>query len=225
MSPNNQREQIQCKIKQIDSVSEDIPGVIIIHNVKTTQVEYMSKRGLTLLDTTLSELQSMGTDYHKKYFNEEESKVYVPKLFGLIERNNDDEILTFLQQVWIVKETCWKWHYTSVKILLRDDEHEPLLIISIAIPVDMSDTLSIKASRLIQENTFLRENANRFHSLTHQEKKILKQLALGKSSGEVAEVLHISVHTADTHRRNIKRKLNAQTTYDLAEYARAFDLI
>lgn len=219
------QQHIQEKIKEIDRVADDIPGVIVIHNVKTTELEYMSPRGLSLLDTTLAELQAMGTAYHTRYFNAEESKEYVPKIFGLIERNNNDEIITFMQQVRIVKEDCWKWHYTSIKIILRDSDGSPLLIISVAIPVDVNDTVSIKATRLLNENTFLRKNIGKFQSLTQQEKRILKHLAIGKSSGEIAEALHISVHTADTHRRNIRRKLEASTVYELAEYARAFDLI
>jgi DNA-binding CsgD family transcriptional regulator len=218
-------QSIEKKIKEIDSIADDIPGVIIIHNVKTTEVEYMSPRGLSLLDTTLPELKAMGAEYHSRYFNTEESKEYVPKIFGLIERNNNEEILSFLQQVRIIKEDCWKWHHTSIKILMRDEDGSPLLIISVAIPVDMNDTLSIKATRLLNENIFLRKNIGKFQSLTQQEKKILQHLAVGKSSGDIAEALHISVHTADTHRRNIRRKLEANTVYELAEYARAFDLI
>lgn len=54
---------------------------------------------------------------------------------------------------------------------------------------------------------------------------MLKFMALGKNSTEIAAIFHISEKTAVTHRRNIRSKLNAQTNYDLVCYAQAFDLI
>ena len=44
-------------------------------------------------------------------------------------------------------------------------------------------------------------------TLTSREQTVLLQLAQGKSNREVAEALDISIHTVETHRKNIKRKL------------------
>jgi DNA-binding CsgD family transcriptional regulator len=50
-------------------------------------------------------------------------------------------------------------------------------------------------------------------------------MALGHSSMEIAGNLHISETTANTHRRNIRRKINANSIYDITRFAQAFDLI
>lgn len=55
--------------------------------------------------------------------------------------------------------------------------------------------------------------------LTTREQTILILLAQGKSNKHVARELDISVRTAETHRRNIKRKLNISTTAGLTKYA------
>ncbi len=57
-------ESMAEKIRQIHLVAEDIPGILIIHNIQTTEVVYMSPNGLRLLGTTLAQLQAMGQDYH-----------------------------------------------------------------------------------------------------------------------------------------------------------------
>jgi len=44
-------------------------------------------------------------------------------------------------------------------------------------------------------------------------------LAEGKSSKEVAVVLGISVKTAETHRANIRRKLEMHSVSELVRYA------
>ncbi len=225
MQSISQEKVIAHKISEIDRIAEDIPGVIIIHNIETTEVVYMSPRGLRLLGTTMEELKSLGADYHKKYFNQLESEEYVPKIFGLLERNIKGEVLTFFQQVNLIGEGCWKWHSSAVKILLWNEDGSPLLIITVATPLEPTDNLSIKADRLLKENEFLRKNQQRFNLLTRQERRILEQLARGRSSSEIANELYISVHTADTHRRNIKRKLQITNLPDLIEYAKAFNLI
>lgn len=55
--------------------------------------------------------------------------------------------------------------------------------------------------------------------LTSREQTILLQLAQGKSNRDVAEKLQISVHTVETHRKNIKRKLGISSTAGLTRYA------
>ncbi len=56
-------------------------------------------------------------------------------------------------------------------------------------------------------------------TLTAREQTILLQLALGKSNKDVAGHLSISVHTVETHRKNIKRKLGINSTAGLTRYA------
>lgn len=55
--------------------------------------------------------------------------------------------------------------------------------------------------------------------LTTREQAVLLLLADGKSNRDVAGQLDISVHTVETHRRNIKRKLGISTTAGLTRYA------
>jgi len=55
--------------------------------------------------------------------------------------------------------------------------------------------------------------------LTLREKEILKMIAEGKSSKEIASVLFISARTVDHHRARIMEKLNLKKTADLVKYA------
>ena len=55
--------------------------------------------------------------------------------------------------------------------------------------------------------------------LTSREQTVLLQLAQGKSNRNVADVLQISVHTVETHRKNIRRKLGISSTAGLTRYA------
>ncbi len=56
-------------------------------------------------------------------------------------------------------------------------------------------------------------------TLTGREQTVLLELAQGKSNKEVAINLDISVRTVETHRKNIKRKLDINSTAGLTRYA------
>jgi DNA-binding NarL/FixJ family response regulator len=56
-------------------------------------------------------------------------------------------------------------------------------------------------------------------NLTVREKEILRLIAEGRSSKEVANLLHISIHTVDRHRANIMNKLKVNKVTDLVKYA------
>lgn len=55
--------------------------------------------------------------------------------------------------------------------------------------------------------------------LTFRERQILKLIAEGWASSKIAEHLHISVRTVETHRNNIMQKLKLHKVADLVKYA------
>lgn len=55
--------------------------------------------------------------------------------------------------------------------------------------------------------------------LSEREIEILECIALGLNSPEIAEKLFISVHTVRTHRKNIIKKLQLESGYELLLYA------
>lgn len=61
--------------------------------------------------------------------------------------------------------------------------------------------------------------------VTPREMDILRNLAMGKKSREIADELYISKHTVDTHRRNLLKKLECKSTVDLAQLAFANGLL
>lgn len=55
--------------------------------------------------------------------------------------------------------------------------------------------------------------------LSRREEAVLKLVAQGCSSKRVASLLNISYRTVETHRQNIKHKLDIHSTAELAKYA------
>ncbi len=55
--------------------------------------------------------------------------------------------------------------------------------------------------------------------LTPAERSILKEIALGKTTKEIATEKNLSFHTINSHRKNIFRKLNVNNSHEATKYA------
>ena len=70
-----------------------------------------------------------------------------------------------------------------------------------------------------------RYKSKMYLNLTKRELTILRGIAKGESSKEIAEQLHISRHTVDTHRRTILEKTSCKNAVELVAYASKHNLI
>lgn len=68
-------------------------------------------------------------------------------------------------------------------------------------------------------------SANIDHILTSTEKEILKEIALGRTTKEIAANRNLSFHTIMTHRKNIFRKLEVNNVHEAIKYAMRAGLV
>jgi len=63
------------------------------------------------------------------------------------------------------------------------------------------------------------ENKRNENKLTVTEQEILREIALGKTTKEIAAQRFVSSHTIMTHRKNIFRKINVNNIHEATKYA------
>ena len=69
------------------------------------------------------------------------------------------------------------------------------------------------------------ENFAKHDALTATEKEILKEIALGKTTREIATKRFVSVHTVMTHRKNIFRKIEVNNVHEATKFAMRSGLV
>ncbi len=77
------------------------------------------------------------------------------------------------------------------------------------------------ASQMVGEYLHYRDKALKAgeDGLTAREAEVLQLIAEGRTNQEVAETLHLSIYTVQTHRANIMRKLGLENRQQLMKYA------
>ena len=63
------------------------------------------------------------------------------------------------------------------------------------------------------------EESSAFYLLSPREREVLQLIAEGKTSNQVAENLHVSIKTVETHRAQLLRKLKVKSVAELTKYA------
>ena len=217
---------LEEKLALVTPQAEKMPGVVVVLRFPEYSPVYMSSNGLQLLGLSLSDLLQTGDQYTLKFFNRDFMDDFKEELRRMLEKDEKaNETLTFFHQVKYHEGQEFVWFTSSVKIFHRDKQNSPSHIIAISVPIGDLKGVSEKAERLLDQNLFSRKYREKFETLSPRAKEILKLVALGKSSVEIAGDLNISADTVNSHRRLLKDKLDATSNYDLLRYALSFDLI
>ncbi|OFX22285.1 MAG: hypothetical protein A2033_07375 [Bacteroidetes bacterium GWA2_31_9] len=68
-------------------------------------------------------------------------------------------------------------------------------------------------------------NNGNIMELTHREIEVLKLIVKELNCKQIAEELHISIHTVQSHRKNLYKKTKSKTIIGLVNYAHTQKLI
>ncbi|MCM4157071.1 helix-turn-helix transcriptional regulator [Gramella sp. AN32] len=218
-------ESLNSKLKKLRSFSVLIPGFIIVRELGNFQPVFISQNGLDQMETTLDLIQNEENKFQNSFFHNEDIYDYKDKLATLEEDENDKSQFTFFQQIKLANDNEWIWHVCTSEIFHREENGKTSHIITIANPINHLKHIPNKVNRLVAENLFFKQNFEKYTSLGKREREVLRLVALGKSSAEIAEELFISFDTVNTHRKNIKEKLKINSNYGFSQYAHAFDLL
>jgi two-component system response regulator NreC len=153
--------------------------------------------------------------------------IYMPQMRGLeaikdIKRASPDTkiiILSMFNKNQYVRES---FKHGASAYLIKEAAAEELITAIESVKHDESYISSALSKSIIQDwlkNHRELRTSPELDNLTDREKSILKLLAEGHTNKKVAELLHISPKTVETHRYRIMEKLELDNFADLVKYA------
>lgn len=217
----NQVKKQELSIKEI---GDYIPGSVMVQNLDTMTNTYMNKNGCDILHRSSEELQLLGSDYFRLFFPPEELITQKRDLIQFIGQGDSMKLHSFLQRVRPDAHSEYKWFFTTSRIV-RSMENDSTNLIHISVPVNTLNLTGYRISSMIENDEYIRKNFQRFNLLSVREKEVIKMIVEGKSSYEIANTLYRSIHTINTHRKNIIHKLEVHSLAGLIKFAVAFNLV
>lgn len=145
----------------------------------------------------------------------------MPQLQSLLEKHNPDVVIIDPTQIGMFSLQHIKENLSGSKkfIALQSNLADASALkgydefISL---YDSAEQIKTKVESVISEN---KQDDSDKQELSQREKEIVSCIVKGLTNKQIAEVLHLSVHTVMTHRRNISGKLQIHSSAGLAIYA------
>ncbi len=192
-------------------------NLIVGEGLKTILQSRLRNRVLGVVESKEALIQSS-----KKYFPDIVVIDYSNELFGVdciaeikkIYKNSKILAITDIQP----KQTILKALKTGVDSYLLDDCQKPEILEAI------EDTYQGKQFYCGHVIDLISENQDDPHgctgiSLSEREIEIIRLISDGLTNKEIADALHLSTHTVNTHRKNIMNKLGIKNTAGIVIYA------
>ena len=211
----------------VTDIGNMLPGSVMVQELNALEpfkVSYMNEWGCDKLHHSHEEILEMGEVYFEKFFIPEQIVSFKQGISDYFERQDISSSFNFFQQVKTGKHGDLNWYFTMCKFL-KGEHNVPTKMLLISNPVSGADDMSKKLDNILDQNVYVAKNYKRFSLLTKREKEIIALLAEGKSTREISDLLFISTHTVETHRKNIRKKLELNSFAELIKFAIAFELI
>ena len=108
----------------------------------------------------------------------------------------------------------WRWTYSEARAMNFSPEGKPINILAVVYDIEgLLEGGAIGANGL-----FIKDNLERYQSLTKREKEVLDLIANELTSQEIGRSLNIEASTVDTHRKHIIKKLHVKNSIGLVKF-------
>ena len=207
-----------------------------VTNTQQLKFEYISKNMPALLGFDIDEMTKGGMRYFWGKIHPDYIDLWLKVL---------DELMQFTMNEITIDERSrmsYTWNYkiknsngVYVNVIQNttplefDSENKPIIGLAHYTILNTNIKMDVCASAkyLNKNNEYETKYFNNFSKkllkdgISNRERDIVRLLVLNYSSKEIAERLHISANTVDTHRRNILKKLNLSSTGELVGLLKA----
>lgn len=227
------------KIKEMDEFLPQGLSFFILTDTSRNSFPYVSKNFVSNLGLDPEMMKIHGPNYWFQFFHPDDLEIWVKLLQDLMQftmTEVDPEIRLKLSYTWSFRVKNSDGKYVNLfeheVPYLLDDEGKPvvglghLTIVGEGEPMPIKGTVKYLNDQDEYETLYVKSYSQKLLSggLSNRELDIVRLLALDHSSKEIGDLLSISSHTVDTHRRNILKKLDMNSTGELVGYMKTHQL-
>ena len=204
---------------------------------------YVNSHFEDMFEYSANDFKSQGIELVLQILQKEHRAIFINKIYSALfdvycehAKNDGNKKLkvTYCNQMKM-KDGLYKWILHQLVVLETDTNGMPLYVLKIMTDIDhvkrdkaLDFVISKKNNKGIYETilkkTFLPE-IEESSVITEREREILQLVSQGLSAKQIANNLYISEHTVYTHKKNMLKKFNLNSSNELVKYASSQGLI
>lgn len=207
--------------EDFDNIADQIPYTVHLNDPETLEVICANKMHANVTGFHLDEIREMGLEYLENYVHPHTMSSACEMITSLYAEVDHRQTFSFVQYVKLHQDI----DFSPLITFTKSTKLRSGLVVCLSPQPGDFRSISQKMEQIVEMDQFKLKHFKRFQQLTDREVEVLKLLANGCNNPEMAERLYIARSTVETHRKNLKRKLELQSFRDLMKYAFAFDLV
>jgi len=211
--------RIQSVVKYFSSYcQEDRNLMISVFDIKKNKFLFCNDSFKNILGYKSDEIISGGWEFWYKKIKPKEALIIKHAINLLIEKPYLEKHSDVLSCTYHIKDTFSNWYFVSHELSLFQFKKNYFVLNYL---YDISQIERIENFFGKKQHPIIGKNGNNV-TISKREKEVLKLIAEGFSSKQIAEELYISNHTAIKHRKNLIEKFKVKNTAQLIKEASRF---
>jgi DNA-binding CsgD family transcriptional regulator len=220
-------------IKQLNGIINQLPSVVYLLDYRSANYLFLGKNCEQMLGWTHKEIITRGQQWHiKNNIHPDDLAVFSSDVFSKFLAHTRSFSKSELKNIRFSvnfrckrKDGAYMQALQQYVVVETDKTGNPLLTLGTwtDITAHKTDTKVVFAvSRYNKKTGFSLITTDTFPHLkvtiSNRENEIIKHIIKGFSSKQIAQKLHLSLHTVNAHRRNILKKTKCKNTPELGHY-------
>jgi DNA-binding CsgD family transcriptional regulator len=201
----------------LKEATDQIPYILWVHDYKGMKPLFINKKAKEYYGYTDEYINQEGFEVYTNLCHPDYYIAIHNAVAFWVETPRDYQIETYKAKT---KDRSWRWTISVAKAFKFSKTNEVENIITLVF--DMDDVLNESIISSNKYSGFVTRNQEAYNHLTEREIEILKLIGQGNSSKQIANSIKISVSTVETHRNNLRQKLNAKNSHELVKFAILF---
>lgn len=199
-----------------EKIFNKLPFAIFIYDCIKMKAIWANNEAEKRIGYSVEDLKNKTIEWYLDLFHPDDRNIIIESV-----RTFTENISNEYSGIYRIKSQLgegWHWTYSKSSLFSESEDKSSKLILTTALNLSSNLNSIHKVDDIMKENSRMR-NLILIESLTIRETQILQYIAKGKNTAQIAEIMYISRHTVNTHRKKISKKLDLHSMASLATFA------
>ncbi len=212
-------EQKAAEYPDLKDIAEAIPGYIHLNSLDDFKLICANKNYEDYFGLSTREISEMGRLFIREHYCGKAWNNALRQILLQGVRSGEHQVFGHLQKIRKSPSLPYRDFICSTRVVKNLN-----CFITDYIPADYLGIKTKTLQAIADCLDFTITHHGKYSSLSPREKEILHLIGTGKSRNEISNMLYISKHTLDNHRKHIRQKLGVKSSAEMFYFINTIDI-
>ena len=211
---------LEKKITNLDYHVTDFLGFYHENCMDTINLLYLEEKGCEFYGQSLEDIQKAGPEFLQNIVHPTDLMHCVDLLVKFATEEDETKILCYNQRLKLLGTEEYQTYFTCAKINL-----EKRIFQCVTTPMTNIKEFSSEVTSILDTSQYIDLHTKLYTQFSKREREVIKWVCKGYTVNQIGEILFLSPHTIEKHKKNIYKKSNFTSKSQLVEFSINFSII